>query len=104
MEDKTSREILKRSFSPETDIRNEWNKMVQGFVVAEQSWERLKELLFVTTTFEKLDLLLQRRLNQVCRTTKFGYATASLVDLLGIRGKVEDLLIEVNKKENNNEE
>lgn len=98
-EEKRRREILSRRFTPEVEIQEEWNKLVEGFADAQRAWGRIKELLVESAVFDNLDLVLQRRLNQVCKTTKFGYAASSFVDLLGIRGKVRDLLIETKEEE-----
>ncbi len=94
-EDKPSQEEP----SQEIELQVEWNKLVEGFADAQRAWGRIKELLFKSTAFDNLDLVLQRRLNQVCKTTKFGYAASSFVDLLGIRGNVRDLLIEIKEEE-----
>ena len=92
MEQKISQE------RPEVTLEKEWNNFVQGFVEAQLAWERMFGLLPKIRNVDKLDLTLQRLVDQVCRTTKFRYAATSFLELMGMSDNIGDLLIKPKKE------
>lgn len=88
-----TKEVKTKVVKKEDLVIKEWNNLVQGFLDARTSWEKLKLELSKISNQDLLDPELQRLLARIVATTRFRYAATSFVDLLGIRDNVEDLFI-----------